>query len=141
QARGTITGLTRGTTRAHLVRAGLESIAYQTRDVLEAMSADAGISFAQLRVDGGAASNDFLMQFQADMLNVPVIRPKSTETTAAGAAYLAGLAVEYWSDLGELHSLWEKDRLFEPSLAADARETAYSAWKQAIARTLSTTDD
>ncbi|HNB70503.1 MAG TPA: glycerol kinase GlpK [Acidobacteriota bacterium] len=141
QARGTITGLTRGTTRAHLVRAGLESIAYQTRDVLEAMSADAGISFAQLRVDGGAASNDFLMQFQADMLNVPVIRPKSTETTAAGAAYLAGLAVAYWSDLGELHSLWEKDRLFEPSLAADARETAYSAWKQAIARTLSTTDD
>ncbi|HNJ40328.1 MAG TPA: glycerol kinase GlpK, partial [Acidobacteriota bacterium] len=100
QARGTITGLTRGTTRAHLVRAGLESIAYQTRDVLEAMSADAGISFAQLRVDGGAASNDFLMQFQADMLNVPVIRPKSTETTAAGAAYLAGLAVAYWSDLG-----------------------------------------
>ncbi len=136
QARGTITGLTRGTTRAHLVRAGLESIAYQTRDVLEAMSADAGISFAQLRVDGGAASNDFLMQFQADMLNVPVIRPKSTETTAAGAAYLAGLAVAYWSDLGELHSLWEKDRMFEPSLAADARETAYSAWKQAVARTL-----
>ncbi|MBI4748691.1 MAG: glycerol kinase GlpK [Acidobacteria bacterium] len=136
QARGTITGLTRGTTRAHLVRAGLESIAYQTRDVLEAMSADAGISFAQLRVDGGAASNDFLMQFQADMLNVPVIRPKSTETTAAGAAYLAGLAVEYWSDLGELHSLWEKDRMFEPSLATDARETAYSAWKQAVARTL-----
>ncbi|MBX7220636.1 MAG: glycerol kinase GlpK [Blastocatellia bacterium] len=132
QARGTITGLTRGTTRAHLARAALESIAYQTRDVLDAMSADAGISFSELRVDGGAAVNDFLMQFQADILNVPVTRPVNPETTATGAAFLAGLAVGFWRDTTQLETLWQREQTFVPGMSDDERSLRYAGWKQAV---------
>ena len=133
-ARGTILGLTRGSTRAHIARAALESIAYQTRDVVEAMHSDSGIALQTLRVDGGVARNDFLMQFQADILGVPVQRPAITETTALGAAYLAGLAVGYWASPEALESQWRIDRTFEPSMSADQRESLYHDWKRAIER-------
>lgn len=139
-ARGLITGLTRGTTRAHIVRAALEAIAYQTRDVVEAMLADArqslgaGFTLTELRVDGGAAANDFLMQFQADALGVPVVRPTVTETTAAGAAYLAGLGVGFWRDLSEIGRVWRRERVFEPTPDAPAREAGYAAWQAAVRR-------
>lgn len=139
-ARGLITGLTRGTTRAHIVRAALEAIAYQTRDVVEAMLADArqslgaGFTLTELRVDGGAAANDFLMQFQADALGVPVVRPTVTETTAAGAAYLAGLGVGFWRDLSEIGRVWRRERVFEPTPNAPAREAGYAAWQAAVRR-------
>ena len=128
-ARGTIVGLTRGTTRAHVARATLESIALQVADVLEAMAADAGTSVDGLRVDGGAAANDLLLQLQADLLGVPVERPVVAETTALGAAYLAGLAVRYWADRAEIESNWALDRRFEPddvrrSTRIDARRLA-----------------
>src|SRR5262249_22947010 len=106
-ARGTLLGITRGTGREHIVRAALGSIAYQTYDVLDAMRGDSGIEITELRVDGGAVGNDFLMQFQADILGIPVVRPENTETTAAGAAYLAGLAVGFWSSAEELESVWK----------------------------------
>jgi len=134
--RGAIFGLTRGTLREHLARAALEAMAYQTRDVLAAMQADAGIELATLRVDGGAIANDFLAQFQADLLGVTVQRPRQTETTALGAAYLAGLAVGYWSGRGEIARQWQRERDFEPALAADARERLYADWKRAVAATL-----
>ncbi len=139
-ARGIITGLTRGTTRSHLVRAALEAIAFQTRDIVEAMIGDANDAFSgvfalrELRVDGGAAANDFLMAFQADVLGVPVVRPTVTETTAAGAAYLAGLGVGYWSDLAELRNLWKRDRVFEPTSDETWRAKGYEQWKTAVAR-------
>jgi len=133
-ARGTIIGLTRGSSREHIVRAGLESIAYQTFDVLSAMRADSGIDLSELRVDGGAARNDFLMQFQADILGIPVVRPANTETTAAGAAYLAGLAVDFWSSTEELGSLWRRERVFEPSMSATARERLLDGWHVAVGR-------
>lgn len=135
-ARGTLVGLTRGSGRAEIVRAALESIAYQTRDVLEAMIADSGIELAGLRVDGGASANNFLMQFQADQLGVPVERPVVTETTALGAAYLAGLAVRYWRDLDELEAARRVDRVFTPALGSERREVLYRGWKRAVERAL-----
>ena len=134
-ARGTIVGLTRGTTAAHLARATLEAIALQTRDVLDAMTADSGIGLAELRVDGGAASNDLLMQIQADVLGVPVVRPANTETTALGAAYLAGLAVGVWPDQAALRARSTTDRRFEPRLSASQRDALYATWREAVERT------
>lgn len=133
-ARGTIVGLTRGTGQAHIVRATLESIAYQTRDVLEAMKADSGLELPALRVDGGAVANNFLMQFQADILGVPVQRPAVTETTALGAAYLAGLAVGYWSSQEEIEKQWRVESTFEPQMNEDQRESLYKGWKKAVER-------
>lgn len=133
-ARGTIVGLTRGSGREKIVRATLEAIAYQTRDVLEAMRADSGLTLPALRVDGGAVRNDFLMQFQADILNVPVQRPVVTETTALGAAYLAGLAVGFWGSQTEIADKWKVERTYEPTMSADQRESLYAGWKRAVER-------
>ncbi|MBI3764291.1 MAG: glycerol kinase, partial [Chloroflexi bacterium] len=133
-ARGTIVGLTRGATAAHIARAALESIAFQTRDVLEAMERDAGLKLQTLRVDGGAAVNDLLMQFQADLLGVPVQRPKVSETTALGAAYLAGLAVGFWKSQDEIAGQWALDREYEPTMNAARRDELYGAWKRAVER-------
>lgn len=135
-ARGTIIGLTRGSTIGHVARATLESMCYQTRDVLEAMSADSGVTVKTLRVDGGAVVNNLLMQFQADILGVAVQRPKVAETTALGAAYLAGLAVGFWSNQQEVASQWAIDRTFEPKMSADQRESLYAGWKKAVGRSL-----
>ena len=131
-ARGTIIGITRGTTAAHIARAAVESMAYQTCDVLRAMQKDAGIELAELKVDGGASVNDLLMQFQADMLGVRVRRPKIAETTALGAAYLAGLAVGYWHDLAEVARCWALDREFQPQMPAEQREKLYQRWQEAV---------
>jgi glycerol kinase len=131
-ARGTVFGMTRGTTRGHLARAALESIAYQTYDVLKAMEADSGIAIRELRVDGGATADNLLMQFQADILNTPVIRPKTYETTALGAAYLAGLATGFWSSMEELGRQWLAGKKFAPSLEADARKALLKGWERAI---------
>ena len=136
-ARGAIYGLTRGTTKAHLIRATLESLAYQTRDVLDAMEKDAGISLTALRVDGGASANDLLMQFQADQLDVPVERPEIIETTALGAAYLAGIAVGYWKK-SEITERWQLDNSFEPDMDSEEREALYKGWQDAVKRTMTT---
>ena len=133
-ARGAIFGLTRGSGAAHIARAALESIAYQSAEILDAMEADAKIKLAELRVDGGAAANDLLMQFQADLLGVPVIRPKILETTALGAAYLAGLAVGYWRDESDIAANWRVDRRFEPSMSRDHARELTAGWKKAVAR-------
>jgi glycerol kinase len=133
-ARGTIIGLTRGSTAGHIARATLEAMAYQTRDVLEAMTADSQIHLTTLRVDGGAVANDLLMQFQADILGVPVQRPRVIETTALGAAYLAGLAVGFWQSQAEVARQWAVDRTFEPRMSADQREKLYAGWKRAVER-------
>jgi glycerol kinase len=133
-ARGTVAGLTRGSTAGHIARATLESIAYQTRDVVEAMTADSGLALAGLRADGGAAQNQLLMQFQADILGAPVEVPTITETTALGAAYLAGLAVGFWSDLEVLRKKWSVARRFEPTMPAERREGLYAEWKRAVGR-------
>lgn len=133
-ARGTIVGMTRGTSKAHIARAALESIAYQTVDVLEAMQKDSAIELRELRVDGGAARNDMLMQFQADILGVPVVRPVVTETTALGAAYLAGLAVGFWSSQEEIAAQWRVARRFEPTMQADDRTQRLAKWRRAIER-------
>ena len=133
-ARGAIFGLTRGSGAGHIARAALESIAYQSAEILDAMEADAKIKLAELRVDGGAAANDLLMQFQADLLGVPVIRPKILETTALGAAYLAGLAVGYWRDEGDIAANWRVDRRFEPSMSRDHARELTAGWKKAVAR-------
>ncbi|QIR36174.1 glycerol kinase GlpK [Tolypothrix sp. PCC 7910] len=134
-ARGTITGLTRGSTSAHIARAALESIAYQTADVIEAMRQDSQLHLRELRVDGGASRNNLLMQFQADILGVPVVRPKITETTALGAAYLAGLAIGYWESEAEILQQWQADQWFEPKISADHRLSLLDSWHQAIAQT------
>ncbi|MCG6233841.1 glycerol kinase GlpK [Vibrio furnissii] len=131
-ARGTIVGLTRGVNSNHIIRATLESIAYQTRDVLDAMQADSGIRLSALRVDGGAVANNFLMQFQSDVLDTEVHRPKVTEVTALGAAYLAGLAVGFWDDLEELKDKAEIDRSFEPHHDEEKRQRRYKGWKRAV---------
>jgi glycerol kinase len=131
-ARGMITGLTRGSTAAHIARAALESIAYQTMDVLNAMESDAGIAIKELRVDGGATVNDLLMQFQCDMLKTKVLRPTITETTALGAAYLAGLAVGYWSSIDELQKQWQVDKTFSPAMKAEQRKELKKGWKRAV---------
>jgi glycerol kinase len=133
-ARGAILGLTRGSAAAHIARAALESIAYQTADVLHAMEADSGISLAEMRVDGGAARNDMLMQFQADLLGVPVVRPKVTETTALGAAYLAGLAVGFWKDAEEIGAQWRAEHCFEPGMSRDQVESLLAGWRKAVER-------
>ncbi|HPA17126.1 MAG TPA: glycerol kinase GlpK [Verrucomicrobiae bacterium] len=133
-ARGTISGLTRGTTAAHIARAALEGIAFQVADVLDAMRNDSGIAMGELRVDGGACANDLLMQFQADILQVPVVRPKVTETTALGAAYLAGLAVGFWKDRDEVHRAWQADRTFEPREGPDAAQHRRARWAEALRR-------
>jgi len=133
-ARGTIVGLTRGTGRAHITRATLEAIAYQTRDVLGAMEADSGIRLNRLKVDGGAVANNFLMQFQSDILGVPVYRPQVAETTALGAAYLAGLATGFWRSQAELADKWALDRGFTPTMEAEERERRYAGWKRAVER-------
>ncbi|HEY1166305.1 MAG TPA: glycerol kinase GlpK [Chitinophaga sp.] len=131
-ARGTLVGMTRGTTAAHIARAALESIAYQTMEVLKAMEADANISIKELRVDGGATGNNLLMQFQADILHTKVVRPRITETTAMGAAYLAGLAVGYWKDLEEIGSQWQMDKSFVPDGDQNNREEWISGWNKAV---------
>jgi len=133
-ARGVITGLTRAAGRAHIVRAALESIAYQTRDLIAAMEADAGRALSELRVDGGAAANDFLMQFQADILDRPILRPADTETTALGAAFLAGLAVGFFKSVEQVESFWRVDRVFEPRMTASRREQLLEGWRDALAR-------
>jgi glycerol kinase len=134
RARGTLVGLTRGTTREHLVRATLESIAYQTRDVVECVQRDSGIALAALRVDGGAAENDFLMQFQADVLGAPLERPAVLEVTAFGAAVLAGLGVGFWKDRSEIGVTGAGITVFEPRMSADRRESLYDGWKRAVDR-------
>ena len=134
-ARGAMFGITRGTTREHIARATLESIAYQSKDVLETMEQDSGIKVKQLRVDGGAVKNNFLMQFQSDILNVPVERPIINETTAIGAAYLAGLAVGFWQDINEIASHWEREHLFEVNMSEAKRQELYQGWKKAVATT------
>ncbi|SFD87706.1 glycerol kinase [Lentibacillus persicus] len=131
--RGAIFGLTRGITRAHMVRATLESLAYQSKDVLDAMVEDAGIDLKTMRVDGGAVKNDFLMQFQSDIINVSVERPVVQETTALGAAYLAGLAVGYWKDKSEIADQWQSDRIFDPQMEHEKRDTLYTGWEKAVA--------
>lgn len=136
-ARGTIIGISRGTTTAHIARAALEGIAYQTMDITAAMSRDAGIPLKELKVDGGASRNNLLMQFQADILGTRVIRPQVVETTALGAAYLAGLAVGYWSSIDEIRKQWQIDRAFEPSWNEEQIRTAKSGWEDAVKRTLS----
>jgi glycerol kinase len=133
-ARGTILGITRGTTRAHIARATLESIAFQTRDVVEAMERESGVTVPELRVDGGAARNDLLMQIQADILGRPVVRAAVVETTALGAAFLAGLGVGLWSGTDELARTWRSDRTFDPQMPEGRREALYSRWKRAIER-------
>ncbi len=132
-ARGTIVGLTRGANRNHIIRATLESMAYQTRDVLEAMQNDSGIDLETLKVDGGAVANNFLMQFQSDILGVPVYRPMVTETTALGAAFLAGLAVGFWKSTDEIKQMWAIDRTFDASMSDDDRHAKYAGWQKAVA--------
>ncbi|MGB0415644.1 MAG: glycerol kinase GlpK [Coraliomargarita sp.] len=134
-ARGTICGITRGTRAAHIVRASLESIAFQSADLLDAFNADFGRPLSELRVDGGASQNDFLMQFQADIMQVPVIRPQITETTALGAAYLAGLATGFWPECRRLAEQWQVDRRFEPAISADQAGSLKTAWKRALSAT------
>ena len=131
-ARGAIVGLTRGTSREHLIRATVESLAYQTYDLLDAMERDSGIEIRELRVDGGASANNFLMQFQADVMKCQVIRPKCIETTALGAAYLAGLAVGYWRDSQEIRENWALDKRFEPQMEEERRERLIKGWKRAV---------
>ena len=135
-ARGTIIGISRGTTTAHIARAALEGIAYQTMDITAAMSRDAGIPLKELKVDGGASRNNLLMQFQADILGTRVVRPQMVETTAMGAAYLAGLAVGYWSSIDEIRKQWQVDRVFEPSWEEEKVQAAKQGWEDAVKRTL-----
>ena len=134
--RGAMFGLSRGTRKEHVVRAALESMAYQSRDVLAAMEADAGIPLKELRADGGAISNDFMAQFQADMLGVPVLRPQVAETTALGAAYLAGLAVGFWESRAEIAELWQMERRFQPGMDESIRERLYRGWRDAVNATI-----
>ncbi|MFO7574161.1 MAG: glycerol kinase GlpK [Bacteroidales bacterium] len=140
-ARGTLVGVTRGTTAAHIARAALESIAFQTADVVEAMKKDSGLKKLELRVDGGAAVNDLLMQFQADILQADVVRPRSTETTALGAAYLAGLAVGYWKNIDQIREQWQADRTFTPKIGESESTRLTAGWKRAVRSALAWADD
>ena len=135
-ARGTIVGITRGTTRAHIARAALDGIAFQTYDIAQAMAKDLGAPLTELKVDGGASRNNLLMQFQSNILGIPVVRPKITETTALGAAYLAGLAVGFWKDIDEIKSQWQVERSFNPVPENDEIKNAKEGWKDAVQRTL-----
>jgi glycerol kinase len=139
-ARGTMLGITRGTTDAHIARASIESIALQTMDVLQAMNADASLPIKELRVDGGATANDLLMQYQSNVMNCKVIRPKITETTALGAAYLAGLAIGFWKDTNEIENYWEAEKNFEPQMKEEVRQKVIHQWKQAIKAAQAWTD-
>jgi glycerol kinase len=134
-ARGVLVGLTRYVNGGHIARAALEATAFQSREVADAMNADSGVPLESLKVDGGMVVNETLMQFQADILGVPVIRPKVAETTALGAAYVAGLAAGFWSELDELRENWAEDRRWEPTLDASARDEAFRFWKKAVERT------
>jgi glycerol kinase len=140
-ARGAIVGLTRYVNKGHLARAALEATAYQTREIVEAMAQDAGIALAALKVDGGMVHNDLLMQFQADLLGVPVIRPTVAETTALGAAYAAGLATGVWSTLDELRRNWGVDKTWQPAMDPAARDRLYRGWKRAVERTFGWVED
>ena len=133
-ARGAIVGLTRGVGKSHLIRAVVESLAYQTKDVLDAMEADAGVKLNSLKVDGGASANDFLMQFQSDIQNAKVLRPACIETTALGAAYLAGLAVGYWEDLEDIRENWSLEQCFDPAMKEEQRERLLAGWHKAVER-------
>jgi glycerol kinase len=133
-ARALMCGITRGTTKEHIARAALEGIAYQVADILNAMQADAGVKLRELRVDGGASNNNLLMQFQADLLGVSVVRPVVTETTALGAAYLAGLGVRYWKNLAEIATQWQAERTFKPSMKSAKRQSLTRGWNRALAR-------
>ena len=135
-ARGVIVGMSRYNTKEHLARATLEAICFQSRDVLEAMEEDSGVELEVLKVDGGATQNDTLMQLQADILGVPVVRPVVAETTSLGAAYAAGLAVGFWDSLESTRDNWNEDKRWEPQWGEDQREEAYAQWKKAIERTL-----
>jgi glycerol kinase len=135
-ARGAIVGLTRGSGRDQIIRATLDAIAYQTLDVIEIMNRDSGIEMTELRVDGGAAANNVLMQFQADIMGIPVVRPMLIETTAAGAAFLAGLGSGFWSDSRELEGVWRRERLFEPRMDGGRREELREGWRRAVLRVL-----
>jgi glycerol kinase len=144
QARGTLVGMTRGTTRAHIARAALEAIAWQVADIFSAMSKDSGLPLTELRVDGGASRNNLLMQMQADALGVPVVRASVSETTALGAAYLAGLATGFWSGADEISAQWSQDRKFVPNTslrAAQARQAGHARWREAVARARSWSKD
>jgi glycerol kinase len=134
-ARGVIVGLTRYVTKGHIARSSLESTAYQTREVLDAMEKDSGVKLRSLKVDGGMVFNELLMQFQSDILNVPVVRPKVAETTALGAAYAAGLAVGFWKDTDELKKNWGQDKEWKPKMDSKRRAGLYSGWKKAVTRT------
>jgi glycerol kinase len=140
-ARGSCFGMTRGTTKAHIARAALESIAYQTFDVLKAMEADSGIVLKELRVDGGATANNLLMQFQSDVLGVPVVRPTVTETTALGAAYMAGLGVGYWSSVEEIGKQWTEDRRFQPAMEKDYAQQLLKGWQRAVKAAIAWTQE
>ena len=141
RARGVIVGLTRGFGKAHLIRATLESLAYQTYDIAKAMEQDSGIAITQLKVDGGACANDFLMQFQSDLLGSEVFRPRCIETTALGAAYLAGLAVGYWASRDDVRANWAIDRVFEPKMEAPARKKLIHGWHRAVRAVLAWAED
>ena len=133
-ARGIIIGITRGTTLEHIARAALESIAYQTRDVLESMHSDSGTKGRALRVDGGGTQSDLLMQFQADILGIPVEKPVVTEMAALGAAYLAGIGVGFWENMEEVERQWKVDKTYAPKMSEDQRESLYANWKRAVER-------
>jgi len=135
EARGVIAGLTRYVNKGHIARAVLEATAWQTREVLDAMNADSGVELTALKVDGGMVYNELLMQFQSDVLGVPVIRPKVAETTALGAAYAAGLAVGFWAEVEDLRANWAKDKEWTPKLDESLREKEYKLWKKAVTRT------
>ena len=135
-ARGVISGITRGTKRAHIARAALEAMCYQTKDVLIAMEKDSGLRIKDLKIDGGAVSNNFLCQLQADILGINVMRPKVIEITSLGAAYLAGLAVGYWKNSNEIKKRWKIDRVFKPSMPEKVRSELYDGWLKAVERTL-----
>jgi glycerol kinase len=134
--RGAVFGLTRGTTKEQFIRAALEAIAYQTRDVVGAMEADSGLHLTELRADGGAIANDFMAQFQSDILDVPLLRPQVAETTALGAAYLAGLAVGFWENREDVARHWVVDRKFVPSMSMGERDRLYAGWQRAVAATM-----
>jgi len=140
-ARGTVFGLTRGSSHAHLAKAALESIAYQTYDVLKAMEADSGIQIKELRVDGGATVNDPLMQFQSDILACKVVRPTITETTALGAAYLAGLAVGYWKDIQDISQQWQVNKSFSPAMTTEKATDLVNGWQRAVRATIAWAND
>jgi glycerol kinase len=133
-------GLTRGVNKAHICRAALEAIAFQVKDIIHCMEEDSASALSCMKVDGGASVSEILMQFQADMLDTKVLRPKNTETTALGAAYLAGLAVGFWQDEEELFSTWQKDKSFEPKMQSEKREELYARWKKAVERSRSWLD-